>query len=166
MHSDLLLVRLSKLMPLARPASPAQPQTDDAPSLYEQVHNDALAGDLDACVRLGRIHEDGLLGKRPEPAVAYRHYLQAAVEEHAEAQYRLGLMARDGSVEQPDAASAWMWLALAARNGKSEASTVRDAVLRRLSAREHRMAEALVDHWPRIKASNGRLIHFYRGLLQ
>ena len=163
MHHDRLLVRLSKLMPAA---SAAAPEADGAPSLYEQLRAEADAGSIEACVRLGRIHEGGWLGRRAEPATAYRYYLRAALTEHAEAQYRLGVMAWHGLVELPDPVGAWMWLDLAARNGSAEAGAARDTAAAGFSQRDWRTAEALIAHWPRIKASDGRLLHFYRGLLQ
>ncbi len=166
MHHDRLLVRLSKLMAPAGYSALALEPVDNAPSLYNDIKGAADAGDRDACVKLGRVHEGGWLGRRPEPAVAYRYYLIAALDEHAEAQYRLGIMAWNGLVEQPDPVAAWMWLRLAAKNGSSDAANVCDAASAGFSQRDWGTAEAMLAHWPRIKASDGRLVHFYRGLLQ
>jgi len=166
MHHDRLLVRLSKLMPAGRPPASADPLCDGDASVYDQVRAEAEAGDRDACVRLGRIHEGGWLGRRPEPLLAHRYYLEAALEEHAEAQYRLGVMAWHGMIDQPDPVAAWVWMTLAARNGWEEAAGALQAVTAAFTARDFRTAEALIGLWPRIKASNGRLMHFYRGLVQ
>lgn len=153
-------------MPAARQHEAADPLGDGGASVYEQLRAEAEAGDRNASVRLGRIHEGGWLGRPPEPLFAHRCYLEAALEEHAEAQYRLGVMAWHGMVDQPDPVVAWMWLSLADRNGWAEAGDALQAVTAAFATRDYRTAQAMLDLWPRIKASNGRLMHFYRGLVQ
>jgi hypothetical protein len=103
----------------------------------EDDRADAAAGDPEALVRLAERYEtaDGV----PFDLRATKMILELAAERgHAEAQYRLGLLQAGGLDPDADAAEAYGWLQLAARNAEDApigllAQAISDALAKRLN---------------------------------
>jgi len=101
----------------------------------------AAKGQVAAEYELGIALRDGR-GTVQDYESAAKWIQQAAEGGHPQAQLALGIMYRSGNGVTANNAKAYTWFNLAAANGVSEAATLRDAVLSRLSPQEVAEAQA------------------------
>jgi len=105
----------------------------------------AVQGEPGAQYALAMLEAGGHGGELTEDAA--RRFRLAAMQGHAHAQYRLGLMYRDGRRVGRDWVRAAKWLELAMRLGSPDAKPALDALTRRLTPDQVASARALADAW-------------------
>ena len=114
------LVAALALAILAGAAEAADPPATygDAMRWYERA---AAEGSAKAQFLLGRMYEEGAVGRPRDPARAASLYRQAADQGHALAQFSLGVLYLSGRGVGRDPAAAAGWFARAAEQGLREA---------------------------------------------
>lgn len=124
-----------------------EPNYEDARRWYRQA---AEKGNRLAMHRLGVMYARGQ-GGRIDYAEAVRWLEQAANLGHVDSQYNLGVLYHpatgDDATPIQDAAKAYYWYALAARNGDAQSRALADAVGATLSDAEREAADSAVASW-------------------
>jgi len=173
MPSARLVSRLSKLMDsvsltrenqsgrsaFGRSAGIEQSTLGELMELAEKEH-------AEACFVMGDVFRSGWLGAVANIEQSSRYYMTAALQDHAGAQYRLGEIANEDILEVADPVKAYFWFGLALKGGHVDAEQALYRTARTMSARDVETAVALIEAWPKIKATDGRHLHYYRGLVR
>jgi len=93
-------------------------------------------------------YEDGVEAtKRGDHATALQFWQPLADQGHADAQFNLGVMYRDGRVLPQDFAAAHMWFTLAIAQGLEEAQTARDSLVKRMTHGQIEEATLMAREW-------------------
>lgn len=139
--------RLSDNANVARPPmSNAQKLANDHYLRVQSYQESAEKGDSDAQYKLGLLYLTGN-GALQDFAEAAKWLKLAAEQGYALAQYELGLIYRTGQGLAVDPIQSYMWLNLAAAAGIQQAVTIRDEVMRSLSAKQLAQAQKISREW-------------------
>ncbi len=130
-----------KLFP-ARPPAPPQPSAPTPTPIPIAVSSPATATAAIAPIAAG-------LGayERGDYQQALAHWLPAARQGDAQAQYLVGKLFRDGDGVPPDRVNAQMWFTLAARQGDTAARQALADLAPRLTPSQQAAAQALIAAW-------------------
>jgi TPR repeat protein len=126
--------------------SNAQKLADDHYLRVQSYQESAEKGDSDAQYKLGLLYLTGN-GALQDFTEAARWIKLAAEQGYALAQYELGLIYRTGQGLAADPIQSYMWLNLAAAAGIQQAVTIRDEVMRSLSAKQLAQAQKISREW-------------------
>jgi TPR repeat protein len=85
---------------------------------------------------------------------AYEWFEKAAQQNHAESQYRLGIMYRSGHAVPLDKARAYFWFNLAAAQGHERAAEARDNLLSALTSEQIARVQREAQAWKPTPAPN------------
>ena len=102
-----------------------------------------------SCVVWHSYYNDGIDAyDQGDYAMALRHWHRAAAEQnHANAQYNLGVMYREGEGVPRDYVAAYMWFTLAAERGNNNASHNRDRVAQQMTPGQIAEAQHRARDW-------------------
>ena len=104
-------------------------------------------------VASGPLEDADAAVKKRDYATALRLIRPLAEQGDASAQYNLGVFYDNGLGVPQDKVSAYMWLNLAAAQGKEGAATFRDLIARRMTSAQIAEAQKLAREWKPTKQS-------------
>ena len=92
------------------------------------------------------MHNEGK-GVAPDSARAAAWWQQAAAQDHAQAQFALGVLYSSGKGVVQDNINTHMWFSLAAEQGKKNAKRLLKMIARRMTPEEIYEAERRAEEW-------------------
>lgn len=111
------------------------------------VKKRAEQGDSRVQFLLGRAYENGWWDIPKDLNEAWKWYLRASAKEHAEAQYKVGLMYVHGLGVPQSNSEAYMWFTLATSQGVGHAATKRDEIAKKMTPAQISEAQRLAREW-------------------
>ncbi len=115
----------------------------------------AVFAGLSMCAQAGPLENADAAIKNRDYAAAVRILQPMAERGDANAQYTLGMFYENGLGVKQDRVKAYMWLSLAASQGRENAAAVRDLSARLMSPIEIEKAKALAAEWKPVNNKPG-----------
>lgn len=115
-----------------------QGRLDEAIAIYRTLAEDGVAA---AQVSLAGLYAGGEVAGEPDPARAFQWYEAAAKQGDSVGQLNLGDMYARGRGVERDSVEAWVWLSLAAEQGRAWAEQRRSSLEERMTDDDRALAE-------------------------